>query len=128
MKILLSLAVLGLSVALSGCGYGSGSSNNTAATPDANKVNSQFATPSLNTASAISIKNFAFNPGSVMIKKGATVTWTNNDSAPHQIKSSVINSSVMNTGEIFSFTFGKSGTYDYICAIHPSMKGTIIVQ
>lgn len=76
----------------------------------------------------VSIQNFAFSPGVLTVKKGTTVIWTNDDAAPHQVKSAVFNSSVLNTGDSFTFTFNEAGSYDYICSIHPSMKGTIIVQ
>jgi plastocyanin len=84
--------------------------------------------PSETTSAAINIENYAFNPATVTIAKGATVTWTNNDSTPHQIKSDKFNSDLLSQGQSFSFTFAEAGTYDYSCSIHPSMTGTIIVQ
>jgi len=80
------------------------------------------------TEAKISIENFSFNPGTLIIKAGATVTWTNNDSAPHKIKSNDFNSDTLATGASYSFTFEKAGVYDYICGIHPSMQGKIIVE
>ncbi|MCX6758313.1 MAG: cupredoxin family copper-binding protein [Candidatus Nealsonbacteria bacterium] len=77
---------------------------------------------------AIAIANFSFQPPALTIKTGTTVVWTNEDPAPHQIKSDTFNSSALSKGETFSFTFVSAGTYDYSCAIHPSMKGQIIVQ
>lgn len=79
-------------------------------------------------STSISIQNFAFNPGTLTVKKGATVTWINNDSAPHQIKSGSFNSTQLTNGQNFSFTFTTSGTFDYSCAIHPSMTGKIVVE
>jgi plastocyanin len=76
----------------------------------------------------IEIQNFAFNPATVTIKVGDRLIWTNNDSAQHQIKSDTFNSDPLSKGQTFSFTFKTAGTYDYSCAIHPSMKGQIIVQ
>jgi plastocyanin len=76
----------------------------------------------------IAIKNFAFSPAELTIKAGDTVIWTNDDSAPHTIKSENFNSQTLSTGDIFSFKFARLGTYDYICGIHPSMKGKIIVE
>jgi plastocyanin len=76
----------------------------------------------------INIQNFSFNPGTLTINKGDTVIWTNNDSAPHQIKSATFNSNTLSNGGTFSFTFTDAGTYNYSCAIHPSMTGSIIVQ
>lgn len=91
-----------------------------------NQNGSTNTTPSA--PNAVNIQNFAFSPSSLIVTKGTTVTWTNNDSAPHQIKSATVNSEVLNKGATFSFTFNDVGTFDYICSIHPSMTGTIIVQ
>jgi len=76
----------------------------------------------------VNIQNFAFDPASLTVKKGATVTWTNNDSAPHRIKSDTFNSPQLNSGQSFSFTFTTAGSFDYSCSIHPSMTGKIIVE
>jgi plastocyanin len=76
----------------------------------------------------ISIKSFAFDPSEVTIKVGTTVVWTNFDSVPHNIKSDLFTSPLMNKGETFSYTYVSPGTFTYICGVHPSMKGTIIVN
>ncbi len=79
----------------------------------------------------VSIVNFAFNPKSLIINKGDTVVWTNNDSAPHDVVGnnlSGLKSPVMSRGGTFSFTFNTAGAFDYICSIHPSMKAQIIVK
>lgn len=77
---------------------------------------------------SISIQNFTFNPSTLTVKKGTKVTWTNNDSAHHQIKSSAFSSDSLSNGQSFSFTFSNVGAFDYICSIHPSMTGKIIVE
>lgn len=74
------------------------------------------------------INNFAFNPAVVDAKIGDTITWTNNDSAAHDISGNGFKSPLMSNGQSFSFTFNTAGTYDYICGIHPGMKGAIIVK
>lgn len=76
----------------------------------------------------IAIENFSFKPTEIDIKKGDTVTWTNQDSAPHKILGDIFQSDSLAKGQSFSFVFNSAGTFDYICGIHPSMKGTIIVQ
>lgn len=76
----------------------------------------------------VSIQNFSFNPGTLTVKVGTTVTWTNNDSATHSIKSTTFNSVNLSQNDAFKFTFDKSGTFNYSCGIHPTMTGTIIVQ
>lgn len=76
----------------------------------------------------VSIINFSFDPGVLNISKGDTVIWTNKDSVPHQIVGAGLGSSVMGNGQSYTSVFNISGTFDYHCAIHPSMKGSIIVQ
>lgn len=87
-------------------------------------------TPSQANTSMVTIENFAFSPSNVTIKKGNTVTWTNKDSATHQIASDTgaFQGSAISQGQTYSFTFNDTGTFPYHCAIHPTMKGTITVQ
>jgi len=99
--------------------------NNVPAVPATTKQPAQQAAPQL--SALISIKDFAFNPATLNIKVGTVVTWTNNDPMPHQIKSVYFNSAALNNSQSFQFTFSNAGEYDYSCAIHPSMKGKIIV-
>lgn len=76
----------------------------------------------------ITIQNFAFNPGTLTVKQGTKVTWTNQDSATHKIKSDTFNSGDLNQGDKFEFTFKNKGSFDYSCSIHPSMTGKIVVE
>lgn len=97
---------------LSGCtGYGSTSDANVTASPN-----------------TVVIQNFAFNPPVLTVSAGTTVTWTNQDSATHRIKSDTFNSQDLVKGDSYSFMFDTPGSYEYTCAIHPSMKGTITVN
>ncbi|TSA44946.1 hypothetical protein D4R51_02730 [bacterium] len=123
----LPLAFLGAAFFLGGCGYQSTSQSTTPATNSAATAPS----PTVDqTAGAVTIQNFAFSPASLTIKKGESVTWTNEDSAPHQIASdtNAFSGNAINKGQTYSFTFNTAGEFDYHCAIHPSMKGKIIVQ
>jgi plastocyanin len=79
-------------------------------------------------AAAVTIQNFTFSPSPLTVSVGTTVAWTNMDSVDHQIKSTTFNSSPLPKGQTYSFTFTTAGTYDYSCAIHPTMRGQIIVQ
>jgi plastocyanin len=123
MKKIIALSLLSLVIiVLGGCSYGGSSTNTPAATPTAPTQETPTA------SGAINIQGFAFSPAAITVKKGATVTWTNNDSAPHQIKSTTFNSSQLGKSQTFSFTFNDAGTFDYSCSIHPSMTGKIIVE
>ena len=82
-------------------------------------------------ATAISIDNFTFNPQTVTVKAGTTVTWTNKDDIPHGIASAknvFKKSQALDTDDSYSFTFSTPGTYEYFCYIHPHMTGTIVVE
>ncbi len=76
------------------------------------------------------MKDFAFDPASVTIKAGESVAWTNQDSATHTVvgDNGEFQSGDLANGADFAFTFDKAGTYTYHCGIHPSMKGTVVVQ
>ena len=79
----------------------------------------------------VEITNFVFQPATVTIQVGDTVTWTNLDSAAHtatHTAASPLFDGVMSTGESFSYTFTQAGTFDYLCTFHPEMTGTVIVR
>jgi plastocyanin len=78
---------------------------------------------------AVSIVDFAFQPGSVEVPVGGTVTWTNSGSAPHTVTSDsgAFDSGQLAPGASFSQTFDTAGTFTYHCSIHPQMTGTVIV-
>ena len=78
---------------------------------------------------AVKIDNFAFVPGELKIKKGTSVTWTNNDDIPHTVVGigTSIRSKTMDTDGTYTFKFDRVGTFNYICALHPHMKGKVVV-
>jgi len=76
---------------------------------------------------AINIQNFSFSQAELSVEAGTTVKWTNNDSVPHQIAGTGFGSQSLGQGESYTFTFDQAGTFDYHCAIHPSMTGKVIV-
>jgi plastocyanin len=76
----------------------------------------------------VAIQNSAFNPQSVAILTGDTVRWTNMDSIAHTVRGPTFESKVLEEGDTYEFLFTDAGTYNYNCSIHPSMKGTVIVE
>jgi amicyanin len=87
-------------------------------------------TPARATVSAVKIANFTFNPPMLMVKAGTTVTWTNDDDIPHTVNATTraFKSGALDTDQKFSFTFTAPGTYEYFCALHPHMTGTVVVE
>src|SRR5215212_4779176 len=78
----------------------------------------------------VSIKGFAFNPPNATVAPGTTVTWVNDDQAPHTATANdgAFDSGTLQPGQSYSFVFDKPGTYAYHCNIHPDMTGTITVS
>jgi plastocyanin len=70
-----------------------------------------------------------FRTGNLQVPVGATVTWENRDSAPHDAaaEDDSWETETLEDGESGSVTFDEAGTWDYICTIHPSMKARITV-
>jgi plastocyanin len=79
---------------------------------------------------AVTIQNFAFNPGTIEVAVGTTVTWTNQDSATHTVTADdgSFDSNNLATSATFSQTFSTAGTFTYHCKIHTSMKATVTVK
>jgi|SwirhisoilCB1_FD_contig_31_21431315_length_742_multi_11_in_0_out_0_2 plastocyanin len=77
----------------------------------------------------VSIVDFAFQPGYVVVPAGGTVSWYNAGAAPHTVTSDwgAFDSGTLGSGGVFSMTFWTPGTYTYHCAIHPGMVGTVDV-
>jgi plastocyanin len=81
-------------------------------------------------AASVSIVDFAFDPGSVTVDVGGTVTWTNQGPSAHTATADdgSFDSGTLDAGGTFSFTFNTAGTFSYHCAIHPNMVGTVVVN
>ncbi|QXC59379.1 cupredoxin family copper-binding protein [Aquihabitans sp. G128] len=79
----------------------------------------------------VDIADFAFGPKEISIKVGDTITWTNEDSAMHDAKSTdgptEFDTKDLGKGDSDSVTFDKAGTYEYECHFHTYMKGRVMV-
>ncbi|MBA4718880.1 MAG: hypothetical protein HRO68_07240 [Nitrosopumilus sp.] len=75
-------------------------------------------------------------PYEVTVTAGATVTWSNDDSAVHTVTSGhpvsgideLFDSGIFMSGDTFEFTFNDVGTFDYFCMVHPWMVGIVNVS
>ncbi|MFA6254792.1 MAG: cupredoxin domain-containing protein [Patescibacteria group bacterium] len=124
MKKTFLFIVIGLALILVGCSPKTSQNQPATNQPVAN-INENINTSQNN----ITIQNFAFAPTNLVVTKGSTVTWTNQDSTIHAITASgTFDSGNLNQGQSFSHTFNEAGTFNYHCSIHPSMTGTITVQ
>ena len=78
---------------------------------------------------AVSIANFAFAPAALAVAVGTTVAWHNDDGAPHAIAfaDGAPASDLLLPGQGFARTFANAGRFDYVCSVHPYMRGTVTV-
>jgi plastocyanin len=78
---------------------------------------------------AVSVGDDFFSPESLSIASGDTVVWTNNGDDDHTATATnnAFNSGSLGPGDTFSRTFNTAGTFDYICAFHDGMTGTVTV-
>jgi plastocyanin len=78
----------------------------------------------------VSIVNFAFTPAVITIAPGESVTWTNDDGAPHglEYQDGAPGTDLFLPGASVSRRFDQPGTYDYNCSVHPYMTGRVVVR
>lgn len=86
-------------------------------------------TPTVPATVSIEMRNYAFNPASISIRKGTTVTWKNYDQVSHTVTgyNGGPDSSYLAPGETYSYTFNSVGTFAYHCIPHAGMQGTVQV-
>lgn len=80
----------------------------------------------------IDVVDYAFSPGQLTVRVGTTVEFVNDGSDGHDVTGSgpggAWRSGPLAPSERYSRQFGLAGTYDYVCTIHPEMRGRIVVQ
>ena len=85
----------------------------------------------------VSLKNIQFDPRDITVKAGETITFTNDESVPHDVhKASGPGGDFasgpaggMQQGDTFELKLDQPGKYEYICNVHaPGMAGTITVK
>lgn len=74
------------------------------------------------------IEKKSFSPQNLTIKLHDQVEWQNKDNETFQIKGQGWGDVPIEPGEVFSQPFENAGTFPYSCALHPDLKGTIVVQ
>jgi plastocyanin len=81
------------------------------------------------TTTNVSILN-GFNPVTVTINAGGSVTWTNNDTSDHDVTAAdgSFHSGNLKAGQSYSHTFTAAGKFPYGCSLHPREQGLVIVK
>src|ERR1051325_3605809 len=79
---------------------------------------------------AVRIENFKFVPEGLEAASGDTIVWRNKDILPHSVtaEQAKIGSGELQTGKSCKLVARKPGEIDYICRLHPVMKGVVVVK
>lgn len=89
-------------------------------------------TPAVSDASKVTvdIRSFEFFPRDLTVNARTEVTWTNQDSAPHDASDDGKSwmTGILKDGDSEALTFDTAGTYPYHCSVHPYMKATLTVR
>lgn len=77
---------------------------------------------------AVHVAAFAYGPEEVHVPLDRSVTWVNEDDAPHTATGDGWDTGVLTTGEAGTVRFDRAGRHEYRCELHPTMTGTVIVD
>lgn len=89
-----------------------------------------FTAPAFAADHAVEIKGMKFSVPVLEVAAGDTVTFTNMDAAPHTAtaKDGSFDTGRLSKGQSATVTVAQAGSFDYFCAVHPSMKAAITAQ
>jgi plastocyanin len=125
--------LVGVAVLLAGCsGSGTSSTATTAATASVAASQSQ---PASGGEATVNMAGFKFDPEALTVKVGTKVTFTNSDSALHDVAEGQDGKKVdgarfdedVPPGKSATITFDQAGTVHVTCLIHPTMNLTVTV-
>lgn len=76
------------------------------------------------------IEGVKFTPESLTVNRGDVVVWVNKDPFPHTAtaQAGAFDSRSIPAGKSWRFTTTRSGTFSYLCTLHPTMTGVLIVK
>jgi plastocyanin len=122
LKPLLAGLLFVLALALIGCSSGGSTGGSSGSNPAGTQPTESSA------GATVTEKDLAFDPATLELKVGDTVTFTNEDSAPHNVSIDGKELGSQNQGDSVTWTAEKAGTFPYTCTVHPSMTGEIVVK
>lgn len=77
----------------------------------------------------INISDFKFKPDTVTVKAGSSITWVNEDAAPHTATAKDgFDTGTLKKGDSKAVTVSKPGSFSYVCQFHAFMTGTVVVK
>jgi len=77
----------------------------------------------------VTIDGVKYEPAALTVSRGETVVWVNKDPFPHTVTArGAFDSREIAAGKSWKLTPRNAGTFEYVCTLHPNMKGMLIVQ
>ena len=117
---LLMGVVLAAAVILAGCGGSDDGAS--AATTSGDQAGADAAT--------VKMTDMTFDPQTITVAAGTTITWVNEDSVSHNAVADDESwgTDIFGEGGSASIAFDTPGTYTYNCTLHAGMVGTVVVE
>jgi plastocyanin len=92
--------------------------------------------PAPTETAAMNQQGMKFTPALLVVQKGTTVVFSNDDNVPHNVfwpnisgnKALSHNVGTFNKGKTLGFKYENAGNVPLLCNIHPEMTGTIVVS
>ena len=136
MKKLLALLIACLALTVAACGSDDDDDdggNGGASTATTEQTDTGTAPSGGGGTAEVDIPDITFEPKSLTVKAGTTITWTNSDDIPHTVTKeggpgADFDSGNLDPGATFEQTFDAPGTVDYVCTIHPGQAGSVTVN
>ena len=136
MTKLLALMLACLALGLAACG-GDDDSGGSSGDGGSSTGQSSGGSSSGGGGASVGMQNIQFDPKDITVKAGETITFTNDESVPHDVHKesgpggdfSSGPDGGMQQGDTFELKLDQPGTYEYVCHVHaPGMAGTITVK
>ena len=82
------------------------------------------------TPQTVAIDGTTYQPSTLTVKIGESVTWQNKDPFPHTVtsKDAGFDSQSIAAGKSWNYKATKRGEFNYTCSLHPTMKATLRVE
>ena len=127
----LASLLIGAAVALAACG--SDSDATVAPVGPAAETETETETETEAEAATVTIERSRYAPEEIEVAAGAEVRFENLDPFAHTVTAAEgsrlsFDSGDLDEGETFTQRFDETGTYDYFCVIHPTMRATVVVE
>ena len=89
-----------------------------------------IAAPTKGAVHTVLIEGMKFVPETIAVTEGDTVVWTNKDLFPHTVTAvgGRFDSHEIKATKSWKYVPRKKGEFGYVCTLHPTMKGMLVVK